>query len=288
MTKTPAQLDREIAQTILPPAVMRKWNSKIGAYKRAISKLEAGYSDELFKVAARARDALDKTINDAAAYVPYTPGQSPYLSEALQALERERKQLVSSSTLQQADERGREANYQRSRVQLQKLKEEEREAQRPITWMRHSKIAKDLSWGPVKTSEQPPVAARDGSSQRAMSRDRRRKAEKSRASFNDDTVPLWLISLRHSRPMSAATWRTPGGSTSPSAARASSAPADQEVAASGRSATAAVAAAATEPLRQDLVPRDLSAYPPVRVYAWRCRCPDRQGQGPGHAQSPRQ
>jgi hypothetical protein len=134
MTKTPAQFDREIAQAILPPAIMRKWNAKVAAYKQAINKLEAGYSDDLFKGAAHARDALDKTINEAAARVPYVPGQSPYSSEAIQALERERKQLVTLTQLAQSAERGREANYQRGREQ------EERKAQRS-----HAKIAKGTS-----------------------------------------------------------------------------------------------------------------------------------------------
>jgi len=136
MAKSAAQLDREIAQTLgLPPAIMKKWRSKVAAYKRAIGKLEEGYSDDLFHAAVKARGKLDDTINEAAAYAPYVPGQSPYLSDAIQALENERKQLV-SSTWQQAQEKGREASYKRGREESKRLQEEEREARRPYEWMR--------------------------------------------------------------------------------------------------------------------------------------------------------
>jgi hypothetical protein len=136
VAKSVSQLDREIVQILgLPPEIMKKWRSKVAAYKRAISKLEEGYSEELFHRAVSARNALDMLKNEAAAHVPYIPGQSPYLSEPIQALERERKELV-SSTWEQAQERGREANYQRYREEGKRLREEEREAQRPYEWMR--------------------------------------------------------------------------------------------------------------------------------------------------------
>lgn len=136
MAKTSAQLDREIAQTLgLPAEVVKKWRSKVAAYKRAIAKLEAGYSEDLFYAVVRARDALDKAIYDAAAHAPYVAGKSPYLSDAIQTLQRERDALV-SSTWEQAQERGREANYRRGRQEIKRLKEEEHEVNRPYEWMR--------------------------------------------------------------------------------------------------------------------------------------------------------
>ena len=136
MAKSAAQLNREIAQALgLPAEVLKKWRSKVSAYKRAIAKLEAGYSDDLFLTAARARDALGKAIDEATAHVLYVPGKSAYESEAIQALERERKELV-SSTWEQAKERGREANRRERDEEIKRLKEQEREAQRPYEWMR--------------------------------------------------------------------------------------------------------------------------------------------------------
>ena len=136
MAKSAAQLDREIAQSLgLPPAVLKKWRSKVAAYKRAISKLEAGYSDELFYAAVRARDALGKMIYEASAHVPYDPAKPAHASDAIQALERERKELV-SSTWEQAKERGREANRRAGEAESKRLREEERNARRPYEWMR--------------------------------------------------------------------------------------------------------------------------------------------------------
>ena len=114
---------------------MKKWRSKIAAYKRAITKLEESYSDDLFRAAVKARDKLDDMINEAAAHAPYVPGQSPYLSDVIEALNRERKELV-SSTWAQAQERGREANQRTGEAESKRLREEEREARRPYEWMR--------------------------------------------------------------------------------------------------------------------------------------------------------
>lgn len=136
MAKSAAQLDREIAQSLgLPGAVTKKWRSKVAAYKRAIATLEESYSDDLFYAAVRARDALDKAIYEATAHVPYDPARPAHMSDAIQALERERKELV-ASTWEQAKERGREANRRASDAEVKRLREEEREAQRPYDWMR--------------------------------------------------------------------------------------------------------------------------------------------------------
>lgn len=135
MAKSAKQLEREIAQVLgLPAEVTKKWRSKVAAYKRAIAKLEANYSDDLFYAAVRARDALDKMIYEATAHVPYDPSKPAHLSDAIQALERERKELV-SSTWEQAKERGREANRLSHEAESKRLREEEREARRPYEWM---------------------------------------------------------------------------------------------------------------------------------------------------------
>lgn len=136
MATPPAQLDREIAQAIgLPADVLKKWRSKIAAYKRAVTGVESGYTEDGFWKMVKARDALDKMISEAAAHVPYVAGKSQYESDAIQALERERKALV-SSTWEQAKERGREANYRSLRGEIKRITEEEREAKRPYEWMK--------------------------------------------------------------------------------------------------------------------------------------------------------
>jgi hypothetical protein len=130
------QIEREIAQTLgLPAPVVKKWRSKVAAYKRAIAKLEAGYSDDLFFAAARARDALDNMIWEATAHVPYVAGQSASESDAIKALQRERKELV-SSTWDQAKEKGVAANREALEKERKRLDEEIREARRPYEWMR--------------------------------------------------------------------------------------------------------------------------------------------------------
>lgn len=135
MATPPAQLDREIAQAVgLPADVLKKWRSKVAAYKRAVAAVESGYTEDGFWKMVKARDALDKMISEATAHVPYVAGQSQYESDAIQALERERKALV-SSTWEQAKERGREANYRSLRGEIKRIAEEEREAKRPYEWM---------------------------------------------------------------------------------------------------------------------------------------------------------
>ena len=67
--------------------------------------------------------------------MPYVVGGKPHLSPPILALERERKELV-SSTWDRAQERGREANYRSHQKEISRLKEEEREARAPYEWMR--------------------------------------------------------------------------------------------------------------------------------------------------------
>ncbi len=136
MPKNKSQLNREIAQAIgLPEEVLKKWRARTTAYKRAITALEVSYGDTAFRAAVQARRALDKALDEAAAHVPYVPGRSPFLSEAIQTLERERKELV-SNTLAQAEHRGREANRQRHHEASTRLRDEQRAANRELSWMR--------------------------------------------------------------------------------------------------------------------------------------------------------
>jgi hypothetical protein len=136
VTKTGTQLDREISEFVgLPAAIMKKWKSKVAAYKRAVAAVEEGYTDAGVLKMAKARDALDKLIYEATAHVPYVVGGKPHLSPPIQALEAERKELV-SSTWERAKERGREANYRRGREEIAKLEEAERAARAPYEWMR--------------------------------------------------------------------------------------------------------------------------------------------------------
>lgn len=136
MAKRGAQLDREIQEAIgLPPAVVKKWRSKVAAYKKAVAKMEAGYSEPAFWTMVRARDALDKMIYEATAYVPYVEGSPSHLSPPILALEKERAELVGKTWLQ-AQQKGREANERAHREGVKRLKEEEREINRPYEWMR--------------------------------------------------------------------------------------------------------------------------------------------------------
>ena len=114
---------------------MKKWRTKIAAYKRAVAGVEAGYTEEGFRKMVKARDALDKLIYEATSHVPYVVGGQPHLSPPIQELERERKELV-SSTWERAQERGREARYQSLRSEVKRLESEEREARRPYEWMK--------------------------------------------------------------------------------------------------------------------------------------------------------
>lgn len=136
MAKTSAQLDRDIAQTLgLPAAFVKKWRAGITAYKRAVTRVEEGYSEDGFRKMVQTRDALDKLIYTAGALVPYVAGRSAHESDAIRALEQERKDLV-ASTWSQAQERGREANYRGQRTEIKRLEEQERDVRQPYAWIR--------------------------------------------------------------------------------------------------------------------------------------------------------
>jgi hypothetical protein len=136
VSKTPTQLEREIQEALgLPPAITKKWRAKVAAYKRAVAKMEAGYSDDAFRAMVRARDALDKMIYDATAHVPYVAGSPAHLAPPIQAMEVERKELI-GRTWHQAQEKDREANYRSMRQEIKRLEEEQREAGRPYEWMK--------------------------------------------------------------------------------------------------------------------------------------------------------
>jgi len=85
VAKPPAQLDREIQEALgLPAAVVKKFRSKIATYKKAVATMEAGYTEDAFRAMVRARDAIDKAIYDATAYVPYVAGQPAHLAQPIQ------------------------------------------------------------------------------------------------------------------------------------------------------------------------------------------------------------
>jgi hypothetical protein len=136
VAKPGAQLVREIQEALgLPPAIVKKWRSKISAYKRAVATMEAGYTEDAFRAMVRARDALDKAIYEAGAHVPYVADEPAHLSPAILALEKERVELLGKTWLQ-AQERGREVKRRAGEAEIKRLKEEEREAKRPYEWMR--------------------------------------------------------------------------------------------------------------------------------------------------------
>lgn len=139
MAKPSSQLAREIAEALgLPDAITKKWTAKVAAYKRAAAAVEAGYTDAGFWKMVKSRDALDTLIYEATAHVPYVVGGQRHLSPPILELERERKDLL-ASTWDRAQERGREANYQRLRGEIKRITEQEREAQKPHEWMRRGR-----------------------------------------------------------------------------------------------------------------------------------------------------
>jgi hypothetical protein len=136
MSKTPAELDREVQEAVgLPPAIVKKWRTKIAACKKTLRELEASYSEPAFWKAVRARDALDKIIDEACQHA-YTPGASPYQSPPIAAMVEEKKALYEGG-LEPVSARGREANYRARMEESKRLKAEEREIQRPYDWMKH-------------------------------------------------------------------------------------------------------------------------------------------------------
>ncbi len=136
MPRTPASLDRDIQAALgLPAAVIKRWRTKVAAYRKAVRELEGGYSDAGVMKLAKARDALDTAIWDASAHIPYSPDQKPHLSPPIVELQRERDELV-RGTYTQAQAAGREANERASRAELKRIDAEIRERDRPYDWMR--------------------------------------------------------------------------------------------------------------------------------------------------------
>lgn len=135
MSKTPAELDREVQEAIgLPPAVMKKWRTKITACKKALRELGAGYSEPAYWKAVRARDALDKMIYEAAGHVPYGTGPA-HLAPPIVAMEAEKKALLEGG-MEAVSARGRDANARARAEETKRLRAEEREIQRPYDWMK--------------------------------------------------------------------------------------------------------------------------------------------------------
>jgi hypothetical protein len=129
MTKTPTQLDAEIAASLATSAiapVLKKWRAGVAAYRRAVAQLEAGADD--WQPARKALDKLDKLIHQAAQHAPLS-----YKDPAVDALHQEKAALPSFS---EARERGQAVRSKARDVEIGKLRTEEREARRPYDWMK--------------------------------------------------------------------------------------------------------------------------------------------------------
>jgi len=136
MAKKASQLDTEIQTALgLPPAVVKKFKSKLAAYRKAVADLEAGYTDAKLMKMAKARDAIDYTIWDATAHVPYDAGKAASSAAPIVEMQRERDELV-RSTWERAKERGHEANAKAHSTERKRIDEEIREANRPYEWMK--------------------------------------------------------------------------------------------------------------------------------------------------------
>ncbi len=107
-------------------AIYPKWQRAIATARRAIAAVEAG--DDDWQAIKRAKDRLYKIVDEAAAYAPLT-----YKDPAIEALLAE---IAALPSIDQATERGREARGRERSAELKRLREEEREAQRPYEWMR--------------------------------------------------------------------------------------------------------------------------------------------------------
>lgn len=126
MTKSAAQLEREIAQAMSPIApILKSWRAGIAAYRRALASLESGSDD--WQSAPRARNRLDKIIHKAAGYAP-----GNYNDPSVQELQKEVLELPS---IEAARSRGRIARSAHRDVEIKQLREEERKS-RPYDWMK--------------------------------------------------------------------------------------------------------------------------------------------------------
>jgi hypothetical protein len=103
-----------------------KWQRAIATARRAITDVETGAED--WMPIKRAKDRLYKLVDEAATRSPLS-----YKEPALELLYAEISALPS---IEAATERGREVRERAQRGEIKRLREEEREAQRPYAWMR--------------------------------------------------------------------------------------------------------------------------------------------------------
>lgn len=111
----------------LPAALLARWKRGIAAYKKAISEIESG-DREGFERAVRARNKLDKLIDEAAAHAP-----GSYKDPAVEALDTEKSALPK---ITDAEERGRQARGRQYDAERKRLTEEIREERRETDWMK--------------------------------------------------------------------------------------------------------------------------------------------------------
>jgi lysophospholipase L1-like esterase len=114
------------ARDALPAPLLKRWKRAIGDYKRAIAAIEAGDAAAR-EDAQRARERMRKLRDEAAGHAP-----GSYNDPALHDLDAEESALPK---IAEAEERGREARYKSGQVEIKKLREEEREANREHAWM---------------------------------------------------------------------------------------------------------------------------------------------------------
>lgn len=106
--------------------VYGKWLRAMTAAHVAIAQVEAGSED--WQVIKRAKDRLYKLVDAAAREAPLS-----YKDPAVGALLAELEALPS---IEAATLRGRDARDKARQQELRRLREEEREAQRPYAWMK--------------------------------------------------------------------------------------------------------------------------------------------------------
>lgn len=136
MAKSTAKIATEIQELLgLPPTAVKKWRTKMAAFRKAANDLAYGYTDAGMERMRKTRDAIDKAIYDAVAEVPYVPGAKQHLAPPILKMEAERQKLV-DELWEPSIAKGRAANEQASRAELKRLDEAIRERDRPYDWMR--------------------------------------------------------------------------------------------------------------------------------------------------------
>jgi len=107
-------------------AIYPKWQRAMAAVRRAIAAVEGGSDD--WQSIKRAKDRLYKLVDEAAREAP-----TSYRDPAINVLYGE---IAALPSIDQATERGRQVREKQQRAEIERLREEEREARRPYEWMR--------------------------------------------------------------------------------------------------------------------------------------------------------